>query len=70
MAAPNLPTGHYTGEDFERIWYYARWWFGEHQMFVAVGVGVALAGTLLMLIVGLWLPKNAKDDDDYDYEEF
>lgn len=67
----SLPDSGWTAEDLTEIFAVTRWWIGEHQMFVMVGVAVALAFTILVMIVNLF-DKNKDDDeeDPYEYREY
>jgi len=68
MIKPIMPTGYWNGERLSLMWYYVKWFIGEYQVFIMIGTGIAIAFTLLSIIVNLFI-KEDKDEDEYDYRE-
>lgn len=63
---PELPSADW-GEKIPEIFYYAKWWISEYQVFVMIGTAIALAMALLQIIAGLFTKDD--DDDGFDYRE-
>lgn len=70
-AMPEMPTGFWTPEKLELMWFYMKWFLKENQMFVMIFVAISLSGTLLMMVSGFFDRSSQKDndEDDYDYRE-
>lgn len=65
---PVMPTGFWTPAKIERMWYYCKWFIAEYQMFIMIGTAIALAITILTMVVNLF-DRNKDGEDEYDYKE-
>lgn len=64
----NVPSSH-LGDLIPGMFFWAKYFIGEVQGFIMIGLAVALAFTLLTLIASLFEKKSKSnnDDDDFDY---
>lgn len=65
---PELPSNNW-GEKLPQMFYYAKWFVREFQPFIMVGIAMALAMTVMAVIVRWFTQKDDDEDDDYEYRE-
>lgn len=66
---PEMPTGFWSQEKIQLMFYYAKWFLAEHQAFIMIGTALALSMAVLSMIVNLFDRNKKDDDEDYEYRE-